>query len=108
MFLLPDTQGGHGQRNQAKELGKTRADVHNQQQRTVMMNGTYDVQVGRGQKLDRVIGGWRVARKRPVFRVSLWFVLSGLLYKAGPQCQVLGINIRFFTPGTLNRIVVAY
>lgn len=45
VFLLPDIQTGQGQRNQAKELGKTRPEVHNQQHRTVMMNGTYDVQV---------------------------------------------------------------
>lgn len=49
VFLLPDIQAGQGQRNQAKELGKTRPDVHNQQHRTVMMNGTYDVQVSTGQ-----------------------------------------------------------
>ncbi|XP_074542509.1 zinc finger transcription factor Trps1 [Halichoeres trimaculatus] len=46
-----DIQSGQGQRNQAKELGKTRADVHNQQHRTVMMNGTYDVQVTLGGTL---------------------------------------------------------
>ncbi|XP_044191807.1 zinc finger transcription factor Trps1 [Thunnus albacares] len=46
-----DIQAGQGQRNQAKELGKTRPDVHNQQHRTVMMNGTYDVQVTLGGTL---------------------------------------------------------
>uniref|UniRef100_A0A3Q3XK31 Zinc finger transcription factor Trps1 n=1 Tax=Mola mola TaxID=94237 RepID=A0A3Q3XK31_MOLML len=35
----------------AKELGKMRADVHGQQHRTVMMNGTYDVQVTLGGTL---------------------------------------------------------
>ncbi|XP_049890398.1 zinc finger transcription factor Trps1 isoform X3 [Epinephelus moara] len=45
-----DTQAGQG-RNQAKELGKTRPDMHIQQHRTVMMNGTYDVQVTLGGKL---------------------------------------------------------
>uniref|UniRef100_A0A3Q3QCA7 Zinc finger transcription factor Trps1 n=1 Tax=Monopterus albus TaxID=43700 RepID=A0A3Q3QCA7_MONAL len=37
--------------NQAKDLGKTRPDVHNQHHRTVMMNGTYDVQVTLGSTL---------------------------------------------------------
>ncbi|XP_068189076.1 zinc finger transcription factor Trps1 isoform X2 [Antennarius striatus] len=46
-----DSPAGQGQRNQAKELGKTRADVQNQQHRTVMMNGTYDVQVTLGSIL---------------------------------------------------------
>lgn len=46
-----DVQTGQGQRNQAKELGKTRPEVHNQQHRTVMMNGTYDVQVTLGATL---------------------------------------------------------
>ncbi|KAM3595772.1 uncharacterized protein V6R79_002600 [Siganus canaliculatus] len=46
-----DAQAGQGQRNQAKDLGKTRADVHNQQHRTAMMNGTYDVQVTLGGTL---------------------------------------------------------
>ncbi|XP_042362056.1 zinc finger transcription factor Trps1 [Plectropomus leopardus] len=46
-----DIQAGQGQRNQAKELGKTRPDMHIQQHRTVMMNGTYDVQVTLGGKL---------------------------------------------------------
>ncbi|KAM9839095.1 zinc finger transcription factor Trps1 [Aulostomus maculatus] len=46
-----DIQAGHGQRNQAKELGKMRPDIHNQQHRTVMMNGTYDVQVTLGGTL---------------------------------------------------------
>ncbi|KAE8281888.1 Zinc finger transcription factor Trps1 [Larimichthys crocea] len=46
-----DIQTGQGQRNQAKELGKTRPEVHNQQHRTVMMNGTYDVQVTLGGTL---------------------------------------------------------
>lgn len=45
VFLLLDIQAGQGQRNQAKELMKTRPDIHSQQHRTVMMNGTYDVQV---------------------------------------------------------------
>uniref|UniRef100_A0A8C5EGZ9 Zinc finger transcription factor Trps1 n=1 Tax=Gouania willdenowi TaxID=441366 RepID=A0A8C5EGZ9_GOUWI len=35
----------HNMRSQAKDLGKTNCDVQNQHQRTVMMNGTYDVQV---------------------------------------------------------------
>lgn len=51
VFLLADSQAGHGQRNQAKELGKMRADVHGQQHRTVMMNGTYDVQVSTSQQI---------------------------------------------------------
>ncbi|XP_031152038.1 zinc finger transcription factor Trps1 [Sander lucioperca] len=46
-----DIQAGQGQRNQAKELGKTRPDMHIQQHRTVMMNGTYDVQVMLGGTL---------------------------------------------------------
>ncbi|XP_059206332.1 zinc finger transcription factor Trps1 [Centropristis striata] len=46
-----DIQTGQGQRNQAKELGKTRPDMHIQQHRTVMMNGTYDVQVTLGGTL---------------------------------------------------------
>ncbi|XP_029976165.1 zinc finger transcription factor Trps1 isoform X2 [Salarias fasciatus] len=44
-----DTQAGQGQRSQAKELGKSRSDV--QHHRTVMMNGTYDVQVTLGGTL---------------------------------------------------------
>nr|XP_019957585.1 PREDICTED: zinc finger transcription factor Trps1 isoform X2 [Paralichthys olivaceus] len=44
-------QTGQGQRNQAKESGKTRPDIHNQQHRAVMMNGTYDVQVTLGGTL---------------------------------------------------------
>ncbi|XP_060916535.1 zinc finger transcription factor Trps1 isoform X1 [Labrus mixtus] len=48
---LLDTQSGQGLRNQAKELGKTRSEVHNQQHRTVMVNGTYDVQVMLGGTL---------------------------------------------------------
>uniref|UniRef100_A0A667WU91 Zinc finger transcription factor Trps1 n=1 Tax=Myripristis murdjan TaxID=586833 RepID=A0A667WU91_9TELE len=48
-----------GQRNQAKELAKTRPDLHSQQHRTVMMNGTYDVQVTLGGTL---IG---IGRKTP-------------------------------------------
>ncbi|CAJ1084095.1 zinc finger transcription factor Trps1 isoform X2 [Xyrichtys novacula] len=44
-------QSGQGQRNQAKDLGKTRSDMHNQQHRTVMMNGTYDIQVTLGGTL---------------------------------------------------------
>ncbi|KAF7664539.1 hypothetical protein LDENG_00173100 [Lucifuga dentata] len=50
---------GQGQRNQAKELVKTRPDIHSQQHRTVMMNGTYDVQVMLGGTL---IG---IGRKTP-------------------------------------------
>ncbi|KAM4725577.1 zinc finger transcription factor Trps1 isoform 2-T5 [Anableps anableps] len=46
-----DLQTGQGPRSQTKELGKTRADGQNQQQRTVMMNGTYDVQVMLGGTL---------------------------------------------------------
>ncbi|XP_041664659.1 zinc finger transcription factor Trps1 isoform X2 [Cheilinus undulatus] len=46
-----NAQTGQGQRNQAKESGKTRSDFHNQQHRTVMMNGTYDVQVTLGGTL---------------------------------------------------------
>ncbi|XP_019957582.2 zinc finger transcription factor Trps1 isoform X1 [Paralichthys olivaceus] len=46
-----DIQTGQGQRNQAKESGKTRPDIHNQQHRAVMMNGTYDVQVTLGGTL---------------------------------------------------------
>ncbi|MED6244147.1 hypothetical protein ATANTOWER_025067 [Ataeniobius toweri] len=46
-----DLQTGQGPRSQTKELGKTRADGQNQQQRTVMMNGTYDVQVTVGGTL---------------------------------------------------------
>ncbi|XP_071756152.1 zinc finger transcription factor Trps1, partial [Centroberyx gerrardi] len=56
---LLDIQAGQGQRNQAKELGKTRPDIHSQQHRTVMMNGTYDVQVTLGGTL---IG---IGRKTP-------------------------------------------
>lgn len=57
-----------------------------------MMNGTYDVQVGRGQKRDRLIGGWRQARKRPLESA---FGLSSLGYcrTAGPQCQVVRIQV---------------
>ncbi|XP_061822970.1 zinc finger transcription factor Trps1 isoform X2 [Nerophis lumbriciformis] len=44
-------QAGHGPRNQAKESGKSRSELHNQQHRTVMMNGTYDVQVTLGGTL---------------------------------------------------------
>ncbi|CAF99393.1 unnamed protein product [Tetraodon nigroviridis] len=44
------TQAGHGPRNQAKELGKARADAHGQH-KTVMANGTYDVQVTVGGTL---------------------------------------------------------
>ncbi|KAM3850582.1 zinc finger transcription factor Trps1 [Diretmus argenteus] len=54
-----DIQAGQGQRNQAKESGKTRPDLHSQQHRTVMMNGTYDVQVTLGGTL---IG---IGRKTP-------------------------------------------
>ncbi|XP_017280587.1 zinc finger transcription factor Trps1 isoform X2 [Kryptolebias marmoratus] len=46
-----DIQTGQGQRSQTKDLGKTRADTQNQQQRTIMMNGTYDVQVTLGGTL---------------------------------------------------------
>lgn len=46
-----DIQAGQGQRIQAKELGKTRPDVHIQQHRAVMMNGTYDIQVTLGGTL---------------------------------------------------------
>ncbi|XP_061598375.1 zinc finger transcription factor Trps1 [Cololabis saira] len=46
-----DIQAGQGQRSQTKELGKTRSDAQNQQHRTVMMNGTYDVQVMLGGTL---------------------------------------------------------
>lgn len=46
-----DIQLGQGQRNQTKDLGKIRQDLHNQPQRTVMMNGTYDVQVTLGGTL---------------------------------------------------------
>uniref|UniRef100_A0A8D2ZYZ9 Zinc finger transcription factor Trps1 n=1 Tax=Scophthalmus maximus TaxID=52904 RepID=A0A8D2ZYZ9_SCOMX len=46
-----DIQTGQGQRSQAKESGKTRPDIHNQQHRAVMMNGTYDVQVTLGGTL---------------------------------------------------------
>ncbi|XP_061764558.1 zinc finger transcription factor Trps1 isoform X1 [Nerophis ophidion] len=46
-----DFQAGHGPRNQAKESGKSRSELHNQQHRTVMMNGTYDVQVTSGGTL---------------------------------------------------------
>ncbi|XP_043995320.1 zinc finger transcription factor Trps1 isoform X3 [Gambusia affinis] len=44
-------QTGQGARSQTKELGKTRADGQNQQQRTVMMNGAYDIQVTLGGTL---------------------------------------------------------
>nr|XP_057902497.1 zinc finger transcription factor Trps1 isoform X1 [Doryrhamphus excisus]XP_057902498.1 zinc finger transcription factor Trps1 isoform X1 [Doryrhamphus excisus]XP_057902499.1 zinc finger transcription factor Trps1 isoform X1 [Doryrhamphus excisus] len=46
-----DFQAGQGPRTQAKESGKSRSDLHNQQHRTVMMNGTYDVQVTLGGTL---------------------------------------------------------
>ncbi|XP_027891933.1 zinc finger transcription factor Trps1 isoform X1 [Xiphophorus couchianus] len=46
-----DLQTGQGARSQTKELGKTRADGQNQQQRTVMMNGAYDIQVTLGGTL---------------------------------------------------------
>ncbi|XP_029022112.1 zinc finger transcription factor Trps1 isoform X2 [Betta splendens] len=48
---LLDMQAGQGQTNQAKESSKTRPDMHNPQHRTVMMNGTYDVQVTLGGTL---------------------------------------------------------
>ncbi|XP_061670616.1 zinc finger transcription factor Trps1 isoform X4 [Syngnathoides biaculeatus] len=38
-------QAGEAPRNQAKESGKCRPELHHQQHRTVMMNGTYDIQV---------------------------------------------------------------
>ncbi|XP_047460524.1 zinc finger transcription factor Trps1 isoform X2 [Mugil cephalus] len=46
-----DIQAGQGQKSQAKELGKIRANMQNQQHRTVMVNGTYDVQVTLGGTL---------------------------------------------------------
>ncbi|XP_015248363.1 PREDICTED: zinc finger transcription factor Trps1 isoform X2 [Cyprinodon variegatus] len=46
-----DLQTGQGQRSQTKEFGKTRAEPQNPLQRTVMMNGTYDVQVMLGGTL---------------------------------------------------------
>ncbi|XP_033831471.1 zinc finger transcription factor Trps1 [Periophthalmus magnuspinnatus] len=46
-----DIQVGPGQRNQAKDLGKIRQELLNQQQRTVLLNGTYDVQVTLGGTL---------------------------------------------------------
>ncbi|XP_041868543.1 zinc finger transcription factor Trps1 isoform X2 [Melanotaenia boesemani] len=46
-----DMQAGQGQRNQTKELVKMRPDTQNQQHRTTMMNGTYDVQVTLGGTL---------------------------------------------------------
>lgn len=45
---MSDIQAGQGQRSQAKDLGKTRPEIQSQQHRTVMMNGTYDVQVSPG------------------------------------------------------------
>uniref|UniRef100_A0AAV2K4B7 C2H2-type domain-containing protein n=1 Tax=Knipowitschia caucasica TaxID=637954 RepID=A0AAV2K4B7_KNICA len=42
---LQDIQGGPGQKNQAKDLGKIRQELLHQQHRTVLLNGTYDVQV---------------------------------------------------------------
>uniref|UniRef100_A0A3B4G735 C2H2-type domain-containing protein n=1 Tax=Pundamilia nyererei TaxID=303518 RepID=A0A3B4G735_9CICH len=41
----------HNMRSQAKDLGKTRPEIQSQQHRTVMMNGTYDVQVTLGGTL---------------------------------------------------------
>ncbi|KAF7211064.1 zinc finger transcription factor Trps1 [Nothobranchius furzeri] len=46
-----DLLEGQGQRSQTKDLGKTRGDAQSQQQRTIMMNGTYDVQVTLGGTL---------------------------------------------------------
>ncbi|KAM9738398.1 zinc finger transcription factor Trps1 isoform 2-T5 [Menidia menidia] len=46
-----DSPAGQGQRSQTKEVGKTRPDAQNQQHRTIMMNGTYDVQVTLGGTL---------------------------------------------------------
>uniref|UniRef100_A0A3B4Z4K9 Zinc finger transcription factor Trps1 n=1 Tax=Stegastes partitus TaxID=144197 RepID=A0A3B4Z4K9_9TELE len=50
-ILALHNMAGQGQRSQAKELGKTRPDIQNPQHRTVMMNGTYDVQVTLGGTL---------------------------------------------------------
>ncbi|XP_077447159.1 zinc finger transcription factor Trps1 isoform X1 [Stigmatopora argus] len=44
-------QTGDGPRKQAKESGKSRAELHHQQHRTVVMNGTYDIQVTLGSTL---------------------------------------------------------
>ncbi|XP_019719120.1 zinc finger transcription factor Trps1 isoform X1 [Hippocampus comes] len=44
-------QVGEGHRNQTKESGMSRPELHHQQQRTVMMNGTYDIQVTLGGTL---------------------------------------------------------
>ncbi|XP_049606655.1 zinc finger transcription factor Trps1 isoform X2 [Syngnathus scovelli] len=44
-------QGGEGPRNQTKESGGGRPELHHQQHRTVMMNGTYDIQVTLGGTL---------------------------------------------------------
>uniref|UniRef100_A0A8C8E0V9 Zinc finger transcription factor Trps1 n=1 Tax=Oryzias sinensis TaxID=183150 RepID=A0A8C8E0V9_9TELE len=46
-----DMQVGQGQRSQTKEPGKMRKDSQNPQHRTVVMNGTYDVQVTLGGML---------------------------------------------------------
>ncbi|XP_053718109.1 zinc finger transcription factor Trps1 isoform X1 [Synchiropus splendidus] len=48
---LLDIQTGQGPRNKAKESVKMRPDVNIQPHRTVMMNGTYDVQVTLGGTL---------------------------------------------------------
>ncbi|XP_057683365.1 zinc finger transcription factor Trps1 isoform X2 [Corythoichthys intestinalis] len=44
-------QTGEGPKNQAKESGKNRPELHHQQHRTVVMNGTYDIQVTLGSTL---------------------------------------------------------
>jgi len=71
--LISDLQAGQGQRSQTKELGKTRPDAQNQQHRTVMMNGTYDVQVGTGQELH--IQSFKIC-----VCASFWYLISSLNY----------------------------
>ncbi|XP_077363273.1 zinc finger transcription factor Trps1 isoform X1 [Festucalex cinctus] len=44
-------QAVEGNRNQTKESGVSRPELHHQQHRTVMMNGTYDIQVTVGGTL---------------------------------------------------------
>ncbi|XP_077404936.1 zinc finger transcription factor Trps1 isoform X2 [Vanacampus margaritifer] len=44
-------QSGEGNRNQTKESAVSRPELHHQQHRTVMMNGTYDIQVTLGSTL---------------------------------------------------------
>ncbi|KAM9776652.1 zinc finger transcription factor Trps1 isoform 1-T12 [Syngnathus typhle] len=44
-------QGGEGPRNQTKESGGGGPELHHQQHRSVMMNGTYDIQVTLGGTL---------------------------------------------------------